>query len=698
MNKDLTVVIPIKTKNFDRYKKIISLRKNLDLSRVETVIVDDNSLKTISNKIFNFCKQENLKYLNTDTHDERFSISRARNLAIKLCQTPFIYMDDADLVYSNKHFKKILDIIERIDDTLFTYYTIPVYYLSEKQSINLFESEINLENKLLDLKLNLNFTINNSIGPVYNHLKYYLWSGIIASKTKTIKNLGGYNNDYVGWGGEDRDLIFRLINYNNKVTKPENLNFTQETKKIGIDNKYKGWRTFHYSVGKFAEQNNLIGYHIYHPLNDDSDSRSLSLTKSTANINFYYNNHYSLQEKITKIKSKKIVILGRNPFIVNSQLLDELNDFYIFKNVTEGDNEDQILSAIVSLSPKFIFIWNPLSNEHIKKIYLKLIDLNFNVYVVERGGLPNTYYFDNTGFSLTSKFYEEKNWNNRTLSYSKTKFILRYINELLDKINPLERQNENNKKIDFLNHKKKVNAKKYILILFQLENDTATNHYIENGRTYNCFLEETFFLDKNILLIDGWLVLYKNHPLSKKKIVLKNSICVDDCNINQIIKISDVIFTFNSGTGLLGMANKKTVFYYGRCYYAINNVNFKYINFEDFLNKINSINKINFTKVVKFFDYLINDFYSNCETTFYKIKKRKVNRCYYTKINIPGLISKEYNYINDIYKSRIFFNYEFSSSFKEENIKEKFPKRLKKKFKKLIRSPLQFFYDAKIFR
>jgi hypothetical protein len=574
--------------------------------------------------------------------------------------------------------------------------------MSQKESKNVIENISNLENILLDIKFKLNFKINKNTGPVLDHSKYYSWSGLIASKTKTIKNLGGYNNFFFEWGGEDRDLIFRLINYNNKVTKPINLQNTVTTEKIMNYTAYEGWRSFHALVGGFLENYNLLAYHIYHPLNSDAETRLLNLEKSKQNIKFYFDKYYILQKEIADNDKKKIVVLGRNPYIVNTQLLDEFNDFYIFNDLQTDQNSSEIVFKIKNLCPQFIFIWNPFSNKIKKEVYLKLLDLNFNIYAVERGGLPNTYYFDNTGFSLSSKLYEEKNWVDKRLNNSQLKFILRYKNKLLNEIEPLEKQSNDLKLLDNLKYKK--NKIKYLLVLFQLENDTATNHCIQDGRTYNCFLEEVNIIEKFFLLNKDWKILYKNHPLSKNKITLKDSICVDSCNINNIIKISDIVLTFNSGSGLIAMICRIPVFYFGKCYYAIENVNFKYITIDDFfnkINKINRINKVNYIKVLKFINYLINDFYSNCITTFYAIKnKKKVNRCYYTKIYIPGLIDKRYEHLNDIDKSIIFNKYipslkiKYIPSLNNEN----FISRFKKKFKKLFRNPILFFCDAKIFK
>ena len=60
---------------------------------------------------------------------------------------------------------------------------------------------------------------------------------------KILNLIGGYDEYFVGWGGEDRDVAFRLLAVNNKIGKFPS--FFEITKAWSLNKTYdyEGWRS-----------------------------------------------------------------------------------------------------------------------------------------------------------------------------------------------------------------------------------------------------------------------------------------------------------------------------------------------------------------------------------------------------------------------------------------------------------------------
>lgn len=703
MNKKLTVTIPIKTNDFSYFKFLLSKKINCNLKNSKILLIDDNSPKKTSDEIYKFSKENDIEYTNTNSDSFDFNLSRCRNTAINIANTEYIYFDDIDIIYNKNFFTNLIRQLVLIENTFFNYLTIPVIYWSKKKS----EEILTFDNEIFDDQIqNIEDTFFlNDIKDTNLFQNYYKFSGLLALKTKIAK-IFKFNEIFNKWGGEDREFIFKLIKFNMKLTKPENLGYSCNTSDVG--NKYNCWRDFHYLVGEYVEKKKLVGHHMFHEnrkwkINFNSNTKenelnTKNLLMSKKIINFYQQKNFFFPEYKAKAK---YIILGYNPFIVNAQILEVLGDYKII-----SDRRDQVpeivYEEIVNSDPEAVFMWNPYGNELRLKVYEILISNNIKTYVVERGALPDSFYFDQNGFCVNSNSYSLLKNDNLKLSFSKIRDTINYINSIIKNNETLEKQNHN----ETLFEKLKIKKKKYLLVCYQLDYDTATNNFIKDKRTYIKFIEETKKIDKaQNSKIDGWQVLYKNHPLTANKLNLENSIKVDDININQLIQIVDAILVFNSGVGLISMINKKKVYYYGECFYALKDVNEKYDSFENFIDSLKKKQYVDFKKVINFI-YSLRNFYSYAEVNYFKKnpnkKFRMANKINYYKVNILGITNLTFKKLIDI-KNTLLFKDIFDKKLTSDNNKKTFIKYNNKaifinKIVKLIKKPKLFFIDSWLFK
>ena len=640
--KLISSIIPIKTDDFSFYEERLLLRSKMDLSEIETIVIDDGSPYSISQEIESFCNQNGFKYKRLSTDKLPFSLSRARNAGIDFSSGEWIIMEDADIIYQHDFYLKMLEEIKFIDETPFNFLSIPVIYLKEEISAEIFLSK-NIDQYIP--KILTAFQFENRFDSEDNRIveSYAPATALFVVRKKLLNLVGGYDEYFVGWGGEDRDIAFRMLAMNNKVENlPENFEFTKAWN-LNKTYDYEGWRAFYRLTGDYLANKGLYGFHLYHPKlewrSKNNNSKNIEFAKEKA-IDFYKKK--KINPRFDKDKPVQIVI-GYNPYLINNYVLSSFDNICVLdddKIVPYHSVVDKI-NRIKSVN--LILMWNPYGSEWRLNLYRSLKELGYNVVVAERGALPNSYYFDD-GFCIESesysKYYEvvEKNLNDFE---NKKDDIISYIEDLRYGDDALEKQNSR-LPTGLLRLRLGIDSHKKILFCpLQLSTDTVTNYYVEPNRTYQDFLNEIRKIE-NFLPLD-WVLVVKNHPLATEKIKSHNNIIIaDNYHINDLIEASSAVVLFNSGCGLISMAFEKKVFYYGKCFYAIDSVNEKFVSAEMLYEKlVDEDLSVNYDKILKFYYFLYYHFYSFAIVESKVVKVSGINKnipknIRYEKIFIPG--------------------------------------------------------------
>lgn len=262
MASGLSVLVPVRTDDFAFYRKRLALRAALDLNQVETVIIDDGSPPAVAAEIADFCAAQSFEYLRMETADRPFSLARSRNAGVQAARSSWVYMDDADLVYRRDFFQEVIAQLKLLYQTPFNFVSIPAVYLTADASTQVFKDGC-LDPSYRQVVHAL--LLENPKGSSKNRVveSYAPASGVVALSKGLALQVGGYDESFSGWGGEDRDFIFRLLCANEKIGLPENFN---ETRSWNLNDTlaFDGWRSLHRLHGEFMARQDMYAVHLHH--------------------------------------------------------------------------------------------------------------------------------------------------------------------------------------------------------------------------------------------------------------------------------------------------------------------------------------------------------------------------------------------------------------------------------------------------
>ncbi|MTI01176.1 hypothetical protein [Roseibium sp. RKSG952] len=209
---------------------------------------------------------------------------------------------------------------------------------------------------------------------------------------------------------------------------------------------------------------------------------------------------------------------------------------------------------------------NPYGNGRRLAIYRALKGMTFPVVVWDRGGLPDSWFFD-TGFNADSESYRLLNWDKK-LPIGADDEIESYIQHLKEEAFPLERQGP---RVGGRALRKKLglDGKKILFVPFQRPSDTTVKYFSGSVSSFEQFVS---LIDdiSNLLAIHSpeWSIVAKRHPLEVKNPPAGVIFVEDDVHIHDLLDACDAVCLINSGVGLLAAAFNKPVLYFGKTYYG----------------------------------------------------------------------------------------------------------------------------------
>ncbi len=131
-----------------------------------------------------------LSIINCNVKNQLWCKSRAINIALKTCETPYFFVGDVDMIY-NPNFIERLFILKENNDVVY----FQVGFLSQSESLK--------TKAFKDYDVNFKSTKEAT--------------GMTLYKTEVLKAINGYDEFYNGWGSEDTDTHVRLRSAKNNV-------------------------------------------------------------------------------------------------------------------------------------------------------------------------------------------------------------------------------------------------------------------------------------------------------------------------------------------------------------------------------------------------------------------------------------------------------------------------------------------------
>lgn len=622
--------------DFHTFEQNLKIRafmySNYYYNNVDYIIVDYGEDKDSSKLFEEFSLNQGWRYLHCSS-DQPMCTARAINEGIKFATSKFILLEDIDLIHAPDFYRVLLEnIVPDWDDRPFNFYSIPVAYLSQDESFRIEKHPEILTSEYLH-------KIKDAIelGYASKYLQHFVpQSSLVILKKTSAEFIGLFDEAFKGWGGEDRDFIFRLLSSNTNIDLNKDFSYTSTESGERIC-KYVGWKPIWTLHGDFAFNRGLLSFHLYHEERNWKKGEAKGMARQT--IKYATSKAKLIGRDYFKFLTPKsagsnIYIFGRNPHIFNEQLFDALGGF----NVLEENVELQDIFNELSKDSVVIF-WNPWGSSRRLFIYRKLKEAGYSTYVAERGALPNSIVFDPDGLVIFSNSYRRALWD-KDLTEKEILTTEKYIDSIKSSNITLESQGAENDS-EFLKLKYSLSKfKKKILVCFQLSTDTVTNQKVDGFCSYPEFVEEIKKLAG--ILPSNYLIFIKNHPLTNELISIPNAVVVDNVHIHTLMELVDCVMVYNSGTGILARLFEKPVITFGPNSYTDSFFTLSCSKAEEALKLISEdeLPVISHEKVIRYFSYLVNDFYSFAN--FYDLQVRRTEKAtlkYPTRISYYRIVN-----------------------------------------------------------
>ncbi|MCB0339829.1 MAG: glycosyltransferase, partial [Bdellovibrionales bacterium] len=187
----LTVVIPARNVDSERMARCLqSIRESDDPSSCEIIVSDFGSRAEVLRPLRELCQKYEAVLLESKTRN-RWSRSRALNIAIRACRTPWIMFTDADMIFSPQLISMWRAYLNAFGPK--------VLYLAQCKKLPPIP-------KLPMPYTKSDFERLSEQGRLFDT---YGHGGCQVLATEWLHKVRGFNETYQVWGAEDNDLTFR---------------------------------------------------------------------------------------------------------------------------------------------------------------------------------------------------------------------------------------------------------------------------------------------------------------------------------------------------------------------------------------------------------------------------------------------------------------------------------------------------------
>ncbi len=609
-NPIITAVIPVRLSSdrlYDEPERIAQIIATLPKGFV-ALIVDYGTGEARAAELREVADATGTQLVRVETGDEPFSVGHARDIGTQHAKTPLILYHDIDFLMSPRSYERVLEEarLRGMPGNAYTFFALPGAYLTEdftQRYLALFaEGEAAFADVLLhDGVMRRDRTIFE------NHT--YAISAIVASRYHLLA-VGGHDKSFVGHGAEDFDLLHRLASYTPKG--PRTSTYYLNTRKNSIL-RYEGFRAYFALYGIDVFQRGLQVAHLWHPRRQDT-TYVAPMTENQERVSKAMSDYdeglswlpsledpYATEYTLVLVKDHKAPPL--------KALRHAFPAFGRYRIRLEGEFADgeQLLQHVAKEGFTRTFFLNPYGNAHRQALYeaVKVAGRRFITW--DRGGLHDSWFFDAGGFLAESNSYKPEMWD-KPLESSARQRTLDWLEAHRD--GPTLEENGARIGAEALGEQLGVNGRKVIFVALQRPEDTATRFFAgpcgntEGFNTWVAYLAAELDLRTH-------LVVVKQHPLEGEAPSIPG-VCVvaADTHVMDLVDLAASVVVINSGVGLIALASGKPVICCGQAYYAHAGLAREVSSKEELAAAIDEDALPNEERRLRFFRYLIEDFYS----------------------------------------------------------------------------------------
>ncbi|WP_299008304.1 galactosyltransferase-related protein [uncultured Shewanella sp.] len=249
---NISFIIPYSQRSFEKNNSrlLTVINAIIDIPKTD-IIIFDTSEKSANN----LPHSNKIIYIHAPFKGKVYSPAFARNQAVKLSKSDYLFFIDVDLIVPNTLLNNLVSIAESLMTIgIFAFEMYPCFYLTKEASLNT-KNNIDKQKQIecLDSFMKGNNDIVESIALV---------TSCLLINRQWFKQLKGFDETFIGHGGEDLELICRLTLHYQKGNIP--IDFIYDKKTIHPAN-YEGFRRYltQYSLEHLFELNFFI--HRWHP-------------------------------------------------------------------------------------------------------------------------------------------------------------------------------------------------------------------------------------------------------------------------------------------------------------------------------------------------------------------------------------------------------------------------------------------------
>lgn len=262
----ISILIPIRAQSLEYCLDRLRLRDQFDLNGISVTLTDDGSPQDVGEALQAFCADRGWQYQRLETGDAPFSLARARNAGLANATTEWVFFDDLDMVYPRHFFTGIVNECALLSSSPFSFLSLPAVYLQETISKLIFVTG-SIDQYVPQILSRL--VLENPRGGPGNEMieSFAPASAILLMRKKTALSIGGYDESFSGWGGEDRDFIFRLLRANHELPRPVDFSATRRWN-LNDTHSLAGWRSLFRLHGDYLARKGIYAFHLHHPPNE----------------------------------------------------------------------------------------------------------------------------------------------------------------------------------------------------------------------------------------------------------------------------------------------------------------------------------------------------------------------------------------------------------------------------------------------
>ena len=182
----ITLVLTNRNRNLQTVKNCLDSLENQSGNNFELFFVDYGSVGKYIIALEQLLLQyPRINYINCPVSGQLWNKSRAINIVLKKCNTPYFFVGDIDMLFHPDFINKLHELKNKDKATYFQ-----VGFLSQKETA----LQRDFHNAAVDFISRKEAT------------------GMTLYPTQLLKEINGYNEFYHGWGAEDTDVHIRLHN------------------------------------------------------------------------------------------------------------------------------------------------------------------------------------------------------------------------------------------------------------------------------------------------------------------------------------------------------------------------------------------------------------------------------------------------------------------------------------------------------